>query len=128
MPRPSPIRDAVQRLMRRKNVHAVSLAELHERLTQAGTQADFSSVYRAVAHLEAERELQRVELGDGVPRYEAATAHHEHIRCVDCGKIEAIFDCLIEGRKRIAAGTGFTVLSHALVLSGRCLQCGSGAS
>jgi Fur family ferric uptake transcriptional regulator len=61
--------------------------------------------------------------------FEGATAvfelnqgeHHDHIVCMDCGKVEEFIDANIEKRQRdIASTKGFELSDHSMILFGRC--------
>src|SRR5262245_51482745 len=58
----------------------LSAQETHERLAAAGVRVGIASVYRVLDLLAAEGLLTRVDLGDGVARYEPARpgGHHHH--------------------------------------------------
>lgn len=125
VPRPSPVRDAVLRLIQRE--HGVTLDELAQQLRATGTAADFSSVFRAVGHLQRQGLVVRVDFGDGAARYEVGGEHHEHVRCGDCGAVRALPGCLLEDvRGLVESATGYEVLTHAVVLAGRCPDCRAG--
>jgi Fur family ferric uptake transcriptional regulator len=47
--------------------------------------------------------------------------HHDHIVCLDCGRVEEFVDPQIESRQdAIAQRLGFQIADHSLVLYGRC--------
>ena len=47
--------------------------------------------------------------------------HHDHILCLQCGRIEEFVDEVIETRQReIAAQHGFRLAEHSLILYGNC--------
>jgi Fur family ferric uptake transcriptional regulator len=47
--------------------------------------------------------------------------HHDHIVCLDCGKVEEFMDAGIEERQRsIAAKLQFEIKDHSMILYGRC--------
>ena len=51
--------------------------------------------------------------------------HHDHMVCVDCGRIEEFVDERIEALQEEAAKSrGFTMVSHSLRLLGYCKACG----
>lgn len=53
-----------------------------------------------------------------------ADEHHDHLICVDCGRIVEFEDDVIEERQlAIAAREGFVVTAHRLELYGRCSDC-----
>src|SRR5262249_1091703 len=85
------------------------------------------SVYRALEALAELRLVKRVDAGDGVARFEPATAdgdHHHHLVCRDCGKVEAFSDSRLERAiDRVAGGLGYAVDEHEAVLVGACADC-----
>ena len=47
--------------------------------------------------------------------------HHDHLVCLQCGRVEEFFDAAIEKRQiKIAEERGFTVREHALYLYVEC--------
>ena len=80
MPRPSPVRDALRQVFSSREHQALSLEELLEKVRSAIGAGDYSTVFRAVGVLEDEKVVQRVDLGDGLARYESRGEHHEHVR------------------------------------------------
>jgi len=128
MPRPSPIRDALRQVLSVPEHRAWSLDELLERVRATVGAGDYSTVFRAVAALEGQGLIQRVDLGDGLSRYEARREHHEHVRCDSCGRVAEVPGCVVEGATReIEASTGYRVAGHSLVFSGLCPVCAAGA-
>jgi len=124
MARPSPVRDALARLFAVADRHDWSMEDLHAALAEQGVEADFSTVFRAVGRLEADGAIRRVELGDGRARYEAAGAHHEHVRCDACGAVGEVPGCVVDAAlPRVAELTGFRVTGHQLLFSGLCPAC-----
>ncbi|MHB8572869.1 MAG: Fur family transcriptional regulator [Candidatus Dormibacteria bacterium] len=125
MPRPSPIRDRVQELVLGGSRHAWTIDELLAQVRAGGSRGDYSTVFRAVAHLEGEGLIARVELGDGRVRYEPAERHHDHVVCDRCGQVsDSGTDCLLEGAaQHVSRMTGFQVRTHHLVFTGLCADC-----
>ncbi len=110
--------------MRDDAAHGLTMEEIHRLVVATGASADFSSVYRAVIHLEREGEISRIDLGDGATRFEAEAGHHEHVRCERCGAVAGLPGCLLgQVAESVRSITGFSVSEHSLVLSGRCAQC-----
>jgi len=61
---------------------------------------------------------------DGLLRYEIAVEgeHHDHIICLDCGRIVEFEDDIIEERQEaVAKAYGFEIRSHRLDIYARCL-------
>jgi len=49
--------------------------------------------------------------------------HHDHIVCLDCGKVEEFVDKTIEGcQEKIASKHGFRIRDHSLIIYGECLD------
>lgn len=104
----------------------LSAQEIHDRIRSGGGRIGIASVYRVLDLLTAEGLLTRVDLGDGVARYEPATteSHHHHLVCDDCGKVEAFSDASLErALERVAGRVGYEVDAHDVVLRGACEDC-----
>lgn len=124
MPRPSPVTDEVRRLFENHERHAWSIDELHETVRSTLGSADYSSVFRALALLERQGLIDRIDLGEGHARFELRDSHHEHIRCQSCGKVEEVPVCVLDdAAARVQAVTGYRVLSHQVVFGGLCADC-----
>lgn len=124
MPRPSPIRDAVSAVVAGSGRHDWSIEDLIAALAERGVEANFSTVFRALARLEDDGEIVKVELGDGKARYEAAGEHHEHVRCTECGTVGEVPGCVVgDALPRVARLTGFRVTGHQILFSGLCPKC-----
>ena len=124
MPRPSPVTDEVRRLFENHERHAWSIDELHETVRTSLGSADYSSVFRAVTLLERQGVIDKIDLGEGHARFEVRDAHHEHIRCESCGKVEEVPVCVLDdAAAQVQAVTGYRVLSHRVVFGGLCREC-----
>jgi Fur family ferric uptake transcriptional regulator len=105
----------------------VSAQELHDGLRADGRRVGIASVYRALDQLGELQLVHRVDLGDGVARFEAAQPdgeHHHHVVCDDCGRVEQFSDHALESRlTSVAGGLGFDLAEHDVVLRGSCPDC-----
>jgi Fur family ferric uptake transcriptional regulator len=105
----------------------LSAQEVHDRVREQGSRIGIASVYRTLEGLDALGLVQRVDLGDGVARFEPAHAggdHHHHLVCDDCGKVEPFEDSSLESAiERVADGRGYEVAAHDVVLRGACEDC-----
>ena len=119
-------RRAVVELLGRQGC-CLSAQEIHDRLRGTGARVGIASVYRALEGLAELGLMQRVDLGDGVARFEPAHPggdHHHHLVCHDCGKVEPFEDpTLEEVIERVADGRGYAVAAHDVVLRGACEEC-----
>jgi Fur family ferric uptake transcriptional regulator len=104
-----------------------SAQEIHEAITGAGGRVGIASVYRVLDSLSELRLVQRVDIGDGVARFEPALAsgdHHHHLVCDDCGKVEPFADDSLEvALEHVAGRLGYDVAGHDVVLRGACADC-----
>ena len=100
--------------------------EIHEALRGAGHRVGLASVYRMLDALAEQALVQRVDVGDGVVRYEPArhADHHHHLVCDACGKVEPFADGGLERAIRaVERESGYAVVAHEIVLRGACGEC-----
>ena len=104
-----------------------SAQEIHESLRGRGRSVGIASVYRVLEVLSDLRLVQRVDVGDGITRFERASPggdHHHHVVCEDCGKVEPFSDPSLERAIASASGRlGYNVDAHEVVLRGECGDC-----
>jgi Fur family transcriptional regulator, ferric uptake regulator len=119
-------RRAVVDLLSRQDC-CLSAQEIFDGLRKARRPVGIASVCRALDALVDLRLVKRVDAGDGIARYEPASAdgdHHHHLVCRDCGKVEAFTDSRLERAiDRVAGGLGYAVEEHEVVLTGACADC-----
>jgi Fur family transcriptional regulator, ferric uptake regulator len=106
----------------------VTAQEIHDGVRAGGARIGIASVYRALEGLDELGLVQRVDLGDGVSRFERADPggehHHHHLVCGDCGKVEPFEDLALENAiAGVAGGRGYEVAAHEVVLRGACGDC-----
>ena len=98
--------------------------EIHEALR---ARVGLASVYRVLDALFEQGLVQRVDVGDGVARFEPVRdglGHHHHFVCDGCGKVEAFEDPRLElAISAVEERTGYDVVAHDVVLRGACLDC-----
>jgi Fur family ferric uptake transcriptional regulator len=106
-----------------------SAQEIHDSLRVTGRSVGIASVYRVLEVLSDLRLVQRVDVGDGVARFEPASPggdHHHHVVCDDCGKVEPFSDPSLERAIANASDrVGYRVDAHEVVLHGECGDCRS---
>jgi Fur family ferric uptake transcriptional regulator len=66
--------------------------------------------------------LSRSQFEGGKSVYELNQGqHHDHLVCLDCGRVEEFYDASIEQRQHdIAHAKGFEIADHALSLYAHC--------
>jgi Fur family transcriptional regulator, ferric uptake regulator len=106
---------------------ALSAAEIEDALQAGeGRPVARASIYRILEELEALKLIARVEVGQGLARFEAAReeGHHHHMVCDDCGTVIPFEDPDLERSiERLADRVAFTVAEHDVVLHGACRDC-----
>jgi Fur family transcriptional regulator, ferric uptake regulator len=87
----------------------------------------YATVYRTLKLLAECGVASERKFGDGLSRYELAddaSAHHDHLICVSCGKITEFEEPRIEAlQDEVAARNGFQVTSHKHEMYGICFEC-----
>jgi len=86
----------------------------------------YATVYRTMKLLSESGVVQEHKFGDGFTRYELADedAHHDHLVCLDCGKIIEFEEPQIETlQEKIAKRYGFLVRAHKHEMYGLCADC-----
>jgi len=104
-----------------------SAQELHGSLAAGGARVGLATVYRVLDTLAELDLVQRVDLGDGVARFEPTRLdehHHHHLLCDECGRVEQFEDPGLEAAIEAVEGrSGFVARAHEVVLRGACADC-----
>lgn len=87
----------------------------------------YATVYRTLKLLAECGVASERRFGDGLSRYELAdeaSTHHDHLICIECGRIVEFEEPRIEElQDEIAARHGFSVTSHKHEMYGTCPEC-----
>jgi len=106
---------------------ALSAQEIEDALRDEDQGVGRASIYRALELLREHELINRLDLGDGVARYELADpagAHHHHLVCDRCGRLVAFDDPALERAiDRVSERLGMRVDHHDVVLRGACDDC-----
>ncbi|MGH6628057.1 MAG: ferric iron uptake transcriptional regulator, partial [Burkholderiaceae bacterium] len=91
-------------------------------LLQERSDIGLATVYRVLTQFEQAGILSRSHFESGKAVYELNEGqHHDHLVCLDCGKVEEFYDPEIEKRQQaVAQAKGFTIADHALSLYAHC--------
>jgi Fur family ferric uptake transcriptional regulator len=100
----------------------LSAEDVYRQLGAEHLDVGLATVYRVLTQFEHAGLLSRRNFEAGRAVFELNEgAHHDHLVCVDCGRVEEFVDPEIEERqRRIAAARGFDLREHALSLYGVC--------
>lgn len=104
------------------NPQHVSAEDVYRKLLDSGEEVGLATVYRVLTQFESAGLVERHNFDAGHSVFELARDdHHDHIVCIDCGKVLEFADDVIEERQtRIAKELGFQLEDHSLYLYGRC--------
>jgi Fur family ferric uptake transcriptional regulator len=106
---------------------ALTVLDIEDRLRAGeGRTVGRASIYRAVDELVGLDLVTRVDVGDGVARYEPqrSHAHHHHLVCDGCGRLEPFEDDALEKAIRgLADRVSFDISDHDVTLHGCCETC-----
>lgn len=83
-----------------------------------------ATVYRVLTQFEQAGILSRSHFESGKAVYELNEGtHHDHLVCLDCGRVEEFYDPEIEKRQNdVARLKGFEIADHALSLYAHCTK------
>lgn len=119
-------RNAVVELLDRQRC-ALTAQEIDDRLRAHSRGVGRASVYRVLELLTELRLVQRIDVGQGVARYERQAPdgdHHHHLVCDRCGQVAPFEDPALEQAiERVSRRLSFTVGDHDVVLHGACSDC-----
>ncbi|HEY2409077.1 MAG TPA: Fur family transcriptional regulator [Polyangiaceae bacterium] len=104
----------------------ITIDTLLHQVRELDARVGYATVYRTMKLLAESGIVQEHKFGDGFTRYELADeeAHHDHLICLECGKITEFEEPAIEElQQRIATRYGFRVQAHKHELYGLCSDC-----
>lgn len=105
-------------------VRHLSAEDVYKVLLGENIDVGLATVYRVLTQFEQAGLLSRnhFETGKAVFELNQGT-HHDHLVCLDCGRVEEFFDAEIENRQqKVASDRGFAIADHALALYGHCTK------
>ena len=111
-------------LFETSKVRHLSAEDVYRALTAEGIDVGLATVYRVLTQFEQAGLLVRHHFESGKAVFELNQGgHHDHLVCLQCGRVEEFFDAEIEKRQtRIARERGFEISEHALYLYAECTR------
>jgi Fur family ferric uptake transcriptional regulator len=96
----------------------MSAEDVYRGLLADGMDIGLATVYRVLTQFAQAGLLERHHFESGKAVFElSASTHHDHIVCLQCGRVEEFYDPEIERRQSEAARKrGFALREHALYL------------
>ena len=98
--------------------------DVYKALLLEGADIGLATVYRVLMQFEQAGLLSRSNFESGKAVFELNEGqHHDHLVCLDCGRVEEFFDAQIEQRQRdVTVARGFELQEHSLALYARCTK------
>jgi Fur family ferric uptake transcriptional regulator len=106
---------------------ARSALEIEDILRTRERRVSRASIYRILEELEGLGAVQRVEVGQGLVRYEPVRSdkdHHHHLVCDHCGALQPFSDPELERAiEHLSKRLRLAVSDHDVLLHGVCADC-----
>jgi Fur family ferric uptake transcriptional regulator len=118
------ILEIFQRSSAERGVRHMSAEDVYKALVAEHLDVGLATVYRVLTQFEQAGLLARNHFEGNRAVFELNEgAHHDHLVCLTCGRVEEFVDAEIEKRqRRIAQERGFRLQEHALALYGECTK------
>lgn len=101
-------------------VRHLTAEDVYRNLLHEELDIGLATVYRVLTQFEQAGLLSRSNFESGKAVFELNEgSHHDHLVCLDCGRVEEFFDAEIETRQQaIAKERGFKLQEHSLAMYG----------
>ncbi|MDR3480890.1 MAG: ferric iron uptake transcriptional regulator [Burkholderiaceae bacterium] len=111
-------------IFQNSEVRHLSAEDVYKVLLAENMDVGLATVYRVLTQFEQAGLLHRNHFETGKAVFELNVgSHHDHLVCLDCGRVEEFFDEEIERRQhKIAEERGFAIADHSLALYGHCTK------
>jgi Fur family transcriptional regulator, ferric uptake regulator len=105
-------------------VRHLTAEDVYKQLLADGVDVGLATVYRVLTQFEQAGLLIRHHFESGKSVFELNQGgHHDHLVCLQCGRVEEFFDPEIEKRQlKVAKDRGFEISEHALYLYAECVK------
>lgn len=100
----------------------IGAEDVYKKLLEQDEEIGLATVYRVLNQLDDAGIIHRHHFEGGKSVFELSQkSHHDHLVCLDCGKVIEFEDPIIEKRQEdIAKENGIELTNHSLYLYGRC--------
>ena len=111
-------------LFEKSAVRHLAAEDVYRLLIKEGLDVGLATVYRVLTQFEQAGLLQRHHFESGKAVFELNdSSHHDHLVCMQCGRVEEFYDAEIERRQHdVAKLKGFEIADHALSLYAHCTK------
>ena len=111
-------------LFETSKVRHLAAEDVYRMLMGEGIDVGLATVYRVLTQFEQAGILQRHHFESGKAVFELNQGgHHDHLLCLQCGRVEEFYDAEIEKRQmKVARERGFSIREHSLYLYADCTK------
>ena len=117
-------RRRILELFETSKVRHLSAEDVYKALIGEEIDIGLATVYRVLTQFEQSGLLSRQHFETGKAVFELNQGgHHDHLVCLQCGRVEEFYDSEIEKRQgEIARKSGFELRGHSLALYADCTK------
>src|SRR5690242_8407727 len=117
-------RRKILELFEGSKVRHLSAEDVYKALLAEGIDVGLATVYRVLTQFEQAGLLSRQNFETGKAVFELNQGgHHDHLVCLQCGRVEEFYDQEIEKRQnKVARERGFAIHDHQLYLYADCIK------
>ncbi len=109
--------------LRKVNTHP-SADEVYEMVRKRLSRISLGTVYRNLEILSESGEIQKLELGCTLKRFDGVAESHYHIRCIHCNRVvDAPTDFDVTVNHELKGATDYKIIGHKLEFIGICPGC-----
>lgn len=103
----------------------MSAEEVYHDLHAGGEDIGLATVYRVLTQFEQVGLVKRHHFEGSSAVFELNQGpHHDHIVCIQCGRVDEFMDATIEEQQRqVAQRLGYAMTGHSLHIYGVCASC-----
>ena len=114
----------ILKLFESSKVRHLSAEDIYRILMNEEPDVGLATVYRVLTQFEQAGILKRHHFESGKAVFELNEgSHHDHLVCMQCGRVEEFYDAEIEKRQvRVAKERGFAIREHSLYLYADCTK------
>ena len=111
-------------LLETSRLRHMSAEDVYKTLLEQGEDVGLATVYRVLTQFEQAGLLVRHHFESGKAVFELNRgSHHDHLVCMQCGRVEEFYDEAIEKRQiAVAKDRGYTIHEHSLHLYVDCTK------
>jgi len=98
--------------------------ELYEKVKKRLPHISLGTVYRNLEILTRLGEIQHIEIGGAMKRFDGNAQSHYHIRCIRCARVDDVcIGPLQQVEDALAGSTDYQITGHRLEFIGLCRKC-----